>query len=193
MVVVEETVVEVVGTVVLVDSTVVDVVATVVEVVSTVVEVVATVVLVLSTVVEVVASVVLVEVVLGTVVLLTAHGSGSHVPAPWLVPLRALHSSGDRSSQVNAPIGLSNAPLTDDGTQHWIAGQSVQQLVPVPTVPPWRSHDSADLAMPQRSPLVQVTAPSNPQVERTAQRKMAKRQRRGTSSSPFTTRATHFR
>lgn len=126
VVVVEDVLVEVVGMVVLVASTVVDVVATVVEVLPIVVEVVASVVLVLATVVEV---------VLGTVVLLTGHGFGSHVPAPSSIPFRALHSSGERSSQVKAPIGLSNAPLTEDGTQHWIAAHAAQQLEPVPTVP----------------------------------------------------------
>lgn len=130
--VVDEVVVDVGSTVVVVLSMVVEVVATVVEVV---VDVLSTVVLVLSSVVVVVASVVLVDVVLGTVVLLTAHGSGSQVPAPWLMPLRALHSSGDSTSQVKAPIELSNAPPTEDGTQHWIAWQPSQQLVPVPTVP----------------------------------------------------------
>jgi hypothetical protein len=167
--------------VVVVEDVVLVVAGTDVLVVSIVVEVV-------STVVDVVASVVLVEVGGGTVVLLTlvevvvgTHASGSQVPGPRSMPFWASHCSGATTSQVKAPIGLSKAPPTEVGTQHWISGQ-VQQLVPVPTVPPRRSHCSAERAMPQWPRFTQVTASSRPQVELSAQRMTAPRHRRGTSS-----------
>jgi hypothetical protein len=128
VVVVDDVLLVVTGTDVLVVATVVEVLATVVDVASVVlVEVVGGTVLV---------GTALVDVVLGAVVVvvLTWHGSGSQVPGPRSMPFCASHASGDRTSQVKAPIGLSNAPPTDDGTQHWISGQ-VQQLVPVPAVP----------------------------------------------------------
>ena len=118
LVVVEVLVVELV-----VDVEVVLVVATVVLVVELVVVevevevVVVVVVLVVAAVVLVVAAVVLVveEVV---VLVVAAHGSGTQVPGPLLMPPAAVHASAVRSSQVNAPPA-------EPGTQHWMFGAVV--------------------------------------------------------------------
>jgi hypothetical protein len=102
---------------------VVAVVVLVVEVVE--VLVVAVVVLVVEVVeVLVVAAVVLVvelvvvEVEVVEVLVVAAHGSGTQVPGPLLLPPAAVHSSAVRSSQVNAPPG-------EPGTQHWMFGAVV--------------------------------------------------------------------
>jgi hypothetical protein len=91
----------------------------------------------------------------GTVVVLVVatggHGFGSHVPVPTSMPLCAAHASG-----VATRVQVSNAPIGDDCTQHCVwPGQGAQQLVPVPTVPPFATHLSADGWMPQCVPTMQ--------------------------------------
>jgi hypothetical protein len=65
----------------------------------------------------VVASVVLVVVLLG------GQGFGEQVPAPTLIPLWPAHSVVLRRTQV------SNAPIGDDCTQHWIIARVVVVVV----------------------------------------------------------------
>jgi hypothetical protein len=116
--VVEVVVVLVVAAVVLVVAAVVLVVEVVVVVVVLVVA--ALVLVVVEVVVLVVAALVLVvvEVVEVVVLVVAAHGSGTQVPGPLLMPPAAVHASAVRSSQVNAPPG-------EPGTQHWMFGAVV--------------------------------------------------------------------
>jgi hypothetical protein len=120
VVVVVDVVVEVVVFVVEVVVLVVAAVVLVVEVV--VVLVVAAVVLVVGVVVVVVVVLVVAAVVLVVVevvvLVVAAHGSGTQVPGPLLMPPAAVHASAVRSSQVNAPPG-------EPGTQHWMFGAVV--------------------------------------------------------------------
>jgi len=52
------------------------------------------------------------------VLVVAAHGSGTQVPGPLLMPPAAVHAFAVRSSQVNAPPG-------EPGTQHWMFGAVV--------------------------------------------------------------------
>jgi hypothetical protein len=118
LVVVEVVVLVVAAVVLVVVEVVVLVVAAVVLVVAVVVLVVAAVVLVVVEVVVLVVAAVVLVVVEVVVLVVAAHGSGTQVPGPLLMPPAAVHASAVRSSQVNAPPG-------EPGTQHWMFGAVV--------------------------------------------------------------------
>jgi hypothetical protein len=86
--------------------------------VEVVVLVVAAVVLVVEVVVVLVVAAVVLVVEEVVVLVVAAHGSGTQVPAPLLMPPAAVHASAVRSSQVNAPPA-------EPGTQHWMFGAVV--------------------------------------------------------------------